>query len=144
MSSLRTLSHEECEGLLRHARIGRLAIRDGEGAYIVPTSFAYADGAIYGHAAPGRKIALMRRWPHVALLVDDIQNVATWRSVLCRGTWQELESETDCARARMLLLRAFEGNLWWVTAGHGHRTTLSDAILYRIEIDEITGMAQGH
>jgi hypothetical protein len=44
----------------------------------------------------------------------------------------------------MLLLRAFEGNLWWVTAGHGHRTTLWDAILYRIEIDEITGMAQGH
>jgi nitroimidazol reductase NimA-like FMN-containing flavoprotein (pyridoxamine 5'-phosphate oxidase superfamily) len=142
MSELRQLSLDECESLLRHSRLGRIAMRDAEGAYAVPITFVYADGAIYGHAAPGRKITLMRRWPHVSLLVDDITNFATWRSVPCRGKWQELHEEEDCVRARSLLLRAFGGELWWVTAGHGHRTTLSDAILYRIEIDEITGMAQ--
>jgi nitroimidazol reductase NimA-like FMN-containing flavoprotein (pyridoxamine 5'-phosphate oxidase superfamily) len=142
MSDLRQLSLDECESLLRHSRLARVAVRDAEGTYMVPISFAYADGAIYGHSPPGRKITLMRRWPHVSVLVDDITNFATWRSVLCRGKWQELTDEQDRTRARMLLLRAFEADLWWVTAGHGRRTALADAILYRVEIEEITGMAQ--
>jgi uncharacterized protein len=142
MTDLRQLTLNECEALLRHSRLARIAMRDAEGTYVVPISFAYADGAIYGHSPPGHKITLLRRWPHVSVLVDEITNFATWRSVLCRGKWQELESEEDRTRARMLLLRAFDAELWWVTAGHGHRTALADAILYRIEIEEMTGMAQ--
>jgi nitroimidazol reductase NimA-like FMN-containing flavoprotein (pyridoxamine 5'-phosphate oxidase superfamily) len=142
MSDLRQLTPDECESLLRHSRLARIAVRDAEGTYVVPISFAYADGEIYGHSPPGRKVTLMRRWPHISLLVDDITNFATWRSVLCRGKWHELETEDDRTRARLVLLRAFEGDLWWVTAGHGHRTALADAILYRIEIEEMTGMAQ--
>ena len=142
MSDLRQLTPNDCEALLRNSRLARIAMRDAEGTYVVPISFVYADGAIYGHSAPGHKINVMRRWPHVSVLVDDITNFATWRSVLCRGKWQELTDEEDRTRARMLLLRAFDADLWWVTAGHGHRTALADAILYRIEIEEITGMAQ--
>ena len=85
---------------------------------------------------------LMRRWPHVALLVDEIQNPAHWRSVLVRGRWEELHTDEDKFRARALLLRAFEGSLMSVTAGHGHRTTLGDAIVFRIVIEEITGRAE--
>ena len=142
MTELRNLSGRECEALLRHSRVARLAIRDGEGTYAVPISFVYADDGIYGHAATGRKIELMRQSPQVAVLVDDIKNIATWRSVLVRGTWHELHEEAARIRCRALLLQAFDGDLWWVTAGHGHRTTLADAILYRINIDEMTGMAQ--
>ena len=142
MNDIRELSIDECEALLRHMRVARLAVRDAEGPYLVPISFAYADGAIYGHSPPGRKVTLMRRWPHVAVLVDDITNVSSWRSVLIRGTWHELIGEEEKFRARALLLRAFEGQLWWVTAGHGHKATLADAILYRIDIAEMTGRAQ--
>lgn len=117
-------------------------MRDAEGAYLVPIGYAYGDGAIYGHTAPGKKVRLMRRWPHVTLQVDEIRNLATWRSVLIRGTWEELADEEDKRRARMLLLKAFGGELFAVTAGHGHRTTLADAILFRIRIDEVTGKAQ--
>jgi nitroimidazol reductase NimA-like FMN-containing flavoprotein (pyridoxamine 5'-phosphate oxidase superfamily) len=142
MSDIRTLSIAECEALLRRSRVARLSVRDAEGTYIVPISFAYADGAIYGHSPSGHKVTLMRRWPHVSVLVDEITNVARWRSVLVRGTWHELTEEDDKFRARALLLRAFEGQLWWVTAGHGHQATLADAILYRIDIAEMTGRAQ--
>jgi len=142
MTDLRDLSRRECEALLQHTRVARLATRDGEGTYAVPISFVYADDSIYGHAAPGRKIELMRQWPQVAVLVDEIKTIATWRSVLVRGTWRELHEEVDRVRSRALLLSAFDGDLWWATAGHGHRTTLADAILYRIDISEMTGVAQ--
>lgn len=139
---LRELPLSECEQLLLHNRIGRLAMRDAEGAYVVPISYAFGDGVIYGHAAPGRKIVLLRRWPHVALLVDEIQNLARWRSVMVRGRWEELHAEEDKFRARALLLRAFEGSLMSVTAGHGHRTSLSDAIMFRVVIEEVTGRSE--
>lgn len=139
---LRELTASECQQLLMHNRIGRLAMRDADGAYAVPISYAYGDGAIYAHAAAGRKIALMRLWPHVSLLVDDIQSPAHWRSVLARGKFEELTTEEDKFRARALLLRAFEGSLMSATAGHGHRTTLGDAIMFRVVVQEITGRAE--
>jgi uncharacterized protein len=140
--SLRELSVAECDRFLRARRIGRIAIRDAEGAYVVPISYAFADGCIYCHAAPGHKVTLMRRWPHVAFEVDDIRNPATWRSVLVQGKFEELTTEEDRFRARALLLRAFEGSLMSVTAGHGHRTTLAEAVLFRIRIESITGRAE--
>jgi nitroimidazol reductase NimA-like FMN-containing flavoprotein (pyridoxamine 5'-phosphate oxidase superfamily) len=139
---LRELSAEECEALLRRHHFGRVAMRDAEGAYLVPISYAFADDAVYGHAAPGRKIMLMRRWPHVAFQVDEIENGAHWRSVIVRGRFEELKDEASQFRARMLLLKVFEGDHMSVTAGHGHRTTLADAVLFRIRAEEITGRAE--
>lgn len=140
---LRELSSAECEAILRRHRFGRLGVRDAEGAYIVPLSYAFEDGAVYAHAAPGRKIALMRRWPHVAFQVDEIEDGAHWRSVLLRGRFEELRDDGGRERARLLLVKAFEGNLMSVTAGHGHRTHLADAILFRIVIEGISGRAEG-
>jgi nitroimidazol reductase NimA-like FMN-containing flavoprotein (pyridoxamine 5'-phosphate oxidase superfamily) len=128
--------------MVMHNRIGRLAMRDAEGAYVVPISYAYGDGVVYGHAASGRKISLMRLWPHVSLLVDEVQGPAHWRSVLVRGRFEELQTDEDKFRARALLLHAFEGSLMSATAGHGHRTTLGDAIMFRIVIEELTGRAE--
>jgi nitroimidazol reductase NimA-like FMN-containing flavoprotein (pyridoxamine 5'-phosphate oxidase superfamily) len=139
---LRELSVDECIGFLRRHRIGRLAVRDAEGAYIVPISYAYGDGSIYGHAAPGKKVQLARRWPHVAFQVDEVWNPATWVSVLVQGRWHELDREEDRFRARTLLLQAFEGSLMSATAGHGHRTTLAEAILFRIDIETVSGRAE--
>lgn len=139
---LRELTTAECIEFLRHHRIARLAIRDAEGVYVVPISYAYGDGAIYGHAAPGKKVQLARRWPHVAVQVDEIWNPATWKSVLVQGRWHELDAEEDRFRARSLLLRAFEGSLMSATAGHGHRTTLADAVIFRVSVETISGRAE--
>ncbi|MGD9934357.1 MAG: pyridoxamine 5'-phosphate oxidase family protein [Dehalococcoidia bacterium] len=136
------LSVSECEELLRHERVGRLAVREAEGAYIVPITYAFGDGAIYGHAPMGKKISLMRLWPHVAFQVDTVQNLSTWRSVLIRGRFEEISDDALAFRARALLVRASGGSLWGATAGHGHAISLADAVLFRIRIDEITGRAQ--
>ena len=44
---LRELSTGECEALLSRARVGRIAVRDAEGAYIVHMSFVYDGGVIH-------------------------------------------------------------------------------------------------
>jgi len=140
---LRELATSECEEILQRHRFGRLGVRDAEGVYIVPLSFAYDDHAVFAHAPLGRKVSLMRRWPHVAFQVDEVEDAAHWRSVLVQGRFEELRENGEQAHARLLLVRAFEGNPMSVTAGHGHRTHLADAILFRIRVEEMSGRAEG-
>jgi nitroimidazol reductase NimA-like FMN-containing flavoprotein (pyridoxamine 5'-phosphate oxidase superfamily) len=140
---LRELTRDECEALLRRHRVGRIGVRDAAGTYIVPLSYAFDGEFVYGHAASGRKISLMRLWPHVALEVDEIEEESRWRSVLVRGRYEELADEAEQARARLRLVRAFNGNPALVTAGHGHRVHLADAIIFRIRVEEVTGRAEG-
>ena len=139
---LRELRKDRCEELLRRNRVCRIAIRDGDGTYIVPFSYAFADGYVYGHAPPGYKVDLLRKWPRVAILVDEIRNLSVWKSVMVRGEWEELTGRQEQDRARALLLGVFEGELWGVGAGHGHKAPLAESILFRIRAEEITGRSQ--
>ena len=136
---LNDLSLADCEDLLLTEKVGRLAVRDEEGVYIVPLQYAFADGYIYGHASPGKKIRLMRLWPRVGFQVDRMGIGEGWSSVLVQGTFHELTTEGDRIHARQVLLRAFGGHAGEVTFGHGHRTTLAEAVLFRIVPYELTG-----
>lgn len=138
---LRDLSLGECENLLLSQKLGRLAVRENDGVYLVPLQYAWADGYIYGHASPGKKIRLMRLWPRVAFQVDQIGIGECWTSVLVQGTYFELHTEEERTHARQVLLRAFGGHAGEVTFGHGHRTTLAEAILFRIVPYEVSGKA---
>lgn len=138
---LRDLSLAECETLLLKQKLGRIAVRDEEGVYVVPLQYAWADGAVYGHASPGKKIRLMRLWPRVAFQVDEIGIGEWWTSVVVQGTYFELHTEEERTHARQVLLRAFGGRANEVTFGHGHRTTLAEAILFRIVPYEVSGKA---
>ncbi len=140
---MRDLSLAECEDILRSQAVGRIAMRDADGVYVVPIHYAFAEGAVFAHAAPGKKLRLMRLWPHVALEVDTIVSPTEWKSVLVQGAFHELTGEPDQVHARQVLLRAFDGNHAAVTAGHGHRTTLAEAVVFRIDPAEITGCAEG-
>lgn len=140
---MRDLSLAECEDILKTQTVGRIAVRDADGVYIVPLHFAFAEGSIFGHAAPGKKLRLMRLWPHVAFQVDVITSPVEWKSVLVQGAFRELTDSEEQIHARQVLVRAFEGNHALVTAGHGHRTTLADATVFRIDPAEVTGCAEG-
>lgn len=140
---LSDLTLAECEDLLLSQRLGRLAVREDDGVYLVPLQYAWADGYVYGHASPGKKIRLMRLWPRVAFQVDEIGMGECWRSVLVQGTYFELHTEEERTHARQVLLRAFGGHAGEVTFGHGHRTTLAEAILFRIVPYEVSGKALG-
>jgi hypothetical protein len=64
------LDDDQIEAVLRHCSVGRIGCRDGDEIYVVPVSYAYADGSVYGHCVEGRKLTAMRRTPEVGLEVD--------------------------------------------------------------------------
>jgi uncharacterized protein len=138
---IRELSPAEMTDLWRRHRFARLGVRDAEGVAVIPISYAMDGDTIVGHSPAGHKLQLMRLWPHVGLEIDEIEDEAHWQTVLVRGRFHELTDPIAQQAARLALLKAFDGNPAAVTAGHGHRTTLADAVVFRVSIESMTGRA---
>ena len=138
----RELPFDECIAMLEAHRFGRLGVRDADGVYIVPISYALAADVLYAHAPPGHKVQLMRLWPHVAFEIDEIEDTSHWRSVLVRAHVEELTDDASREECRLRLLAAAGGAVSAVTAGHGHRVHLADATLFRLRIQGMTGRAE--
>src|ERR671917_571359 len=95
MGTIRELSAEGIEALLRTAIVGRIACcghgRTGDGRpYLVPLAYGYDGEAVYAHSGPGRKLDLMRSEPRVTFEVDEAEAPDRWRSVIAEGTFEEI------------------------------------------------------
>ena len=88
------LSPDEIEALLRRQHVGRLGcVVDGR-AYVVPITYAYADGCVYAHTLPGRKLAALRADPRACFEVD-ARDGTCWRSVVAEATFEEIADERE-------------------------------------------------
>ena len=96
MGTIRVLSPEGIEELLRSAIVGRIAccghgaVGDGR-PYLVPLAYGYDGDAVYAHSGPGRKLDLMRAEPRVTFEVDEARAPDRWRSVIAEGTFEEID-----------------------------------------------------
>lgn len=148
---IRTLEASEIEALLHEATVGRIGGRDALGPYIVPVTYAYEDGCIYGHSAVGRKVRMMRADPEVCFEVDVVEDLARWRSVVAMGTYEELHGEAaqhgmQVLMQRFLPLMTHEG----ATPTHGlgphggaMPTDPGQSVVFRLHLHERTGRAEG-
>lgn len=89
------LSEQDCLQLLSKNYLGRLACSDSDVPYITPISYVYNEGHIIAHSVIGKKIRIMRKNPHVCFLVDDIETYNNWRTVIIRGTYEEITGEME-------------------------------------------------
>ena len=101
------LHPDEIESVLHRHHVGRLATVVGGQPYLVPITYAYHDGLIYGHTMPGQKLEAMRTEPRVAFEVDERWESDTWRSVVVQGVFEELSTEADRAAALAQLHGAY-------------------------------------
>lgn len=64
---------EEILGVLRRARVGRLATLDRDGyPYVTPVNFVFHEGCVYFHSAPeGEKLSNIERHDKVCFEVDE-------------------------------------------------------------------------
>jgi nitroimidazol reductase NimA-like FMN-containing flavoprotein (pyridoxamine 5'-phosphate oxidase superfamily) len=135
-----TLESEEIEQLLQSARVGRLGcVVDGD-PYVVPINFEFRDGAIYGHSLPGLKISALRTHPRACVQVDQIDNDLQWRSALAFGNFEELTDEPERRDALTRLLDKYPMMTpveWSVI----HDADIQEIIVFRINIDRMTGVA---
>lgn len=141
------LKPDEIEELLKRETTGRIGCHAEGRTYVVPVTYVYEAGSVYGHSAEGMKVRMMRMNPSVCFEVDRIEDSANWRSVIAWGVFEELRGEA-ALRAMDLWIQRFAGVIMSET---GHPSLLvrehglptkedgKSVVLFRIRLTEKTG-----
>ncbi len=131
------LTQKQIDEVLRASTIGRIgATADGR-TYVVPITYVYDGDSVYGHSVLGQKIRMMRTNPDVCFEVEDIDDMANWRTVIARGRYEELTGDLAVAAAKLIAARI--GPLSTSeTAGPSGRGR-GKQVSYRIRLVERTG-----
>ena len=143
---LGVMTVEQIDQLLLSETVGRIGCYTDGRVYIVPVSYAYDGSAIYSHSFEGRKIRMMRENPNVCFEVEQVDNLANWRSVIIYGRFEELTGE-DAARGMERLMEHFLPHMSGLreTILPEHATSASlphgshQAVIYRITVDGKSG-----
>jgi nitroimidazol reductase NimA-like FMN-containing flavoprotein (pyridoxamine 5'-phosphate oxidase superfamily) len=99
------LGEDAIETILRHQIIGHLACHANDLTYVVPISYAYENGYVYGHTEEGMKINMMRQNPKVCFEVYRMENMGNWQCVVGWGSYEEIADEAERETALKILLR---------------------------------------
>ncbi|MBL8969839.1 MAG: pyridoxamine 5'-phosphate oxidase family protein [Myxococcales bacterium] len=143
---LGTLNDAEIEALLHSEVIGRIGCHDGGRTYVVPITYAYDGEAVYAHSAEGLKLTMMRNNPEVCFEVEHMDDLASWRSVIAWGRFEQLAGD-EAQRGMQRLLERLRPLMVSATArpSHGlgaqHRADVQGhtPAVYRIRLRERTG-----
>jgi uncharacterized protein len=140
---------KEIDAVIRHCRVCRLAMCDGNQPYIVPLSFGYDGCFLYFHSAcEGRKIDMIRRNHRVCFEFDILHDMITAEQACRWGA--AYESVIGSGLAEMLdTLEAKTAALEWIMRQYGSGTwdftgqTINKTLVFRVKILEISGKARG-
>ncbi len=125
--------------ILREGSLGRLGcIADGA-PYVVPVNYLFDGQDVYLHSLPGRKVDALRSNPRACLQVDEIKDEYHWRSAIVYGTYEEISDEKI---REEILVKLFDC-LPNMTPVESRLTKgLKETIVFRIKVDEITGVEE--
>ncbi|MBQ0732911.1 pyridoxamine 5'-phosphate oxidase family protein [Aquimarina celericrescens] len=145
---IKKLDKKESVQILSNNYIGYLAFISQDSPYIVPITYYYDKDNIttISYSGMGHKIEAMRKNDAVSMIVDEIESLSNWKSVLIQGRFEELTG-TD---ARYLLHEFSEGvkkiirrkekkSPQFIDEFSSKISSENIPIVYRIKIDEITG-----
>lgn len=140
------LNRDQIERVLHAEVTGRIGCHADGRTYVVPVTYAYRDGSIFGHTAEGMKVRMMRKNPHVCFEVDHIRDLANWQSVIAWGIYEELQGEA-AVEAMDFLIDRLEPFATSTTgpSRDGHPSEAGPAadggklVTYRIVLTEKTG-----
>lgn len=140
-----TLTKGQCQRVLIASMIGRIACHSSGKTYITPITYVFDGGYIYAHSKEGLKVEMMRKNPDVCFQVDQIDNLANWRSVIVWGKYEELTSSEEQEQALKILINGLHA----FQTGDSVKPPKSTAdmnphkekrpVIYRISIEEISG-----
>ncbi|TFD72051.1 pyridoxamine 5'-phosphate oxidase family protein [Cryobacterium fucosi] len=99
------LNDQQIDEVLHAGVVGRIGCHVDDRTYIVPITYVYSDGSVYGHSATGTKVRMMRANPAVCFEVEHVDDLADWQSVIAWGTFEELHGAEAEAGMRALATR---------------------------------------
>ena len=157
------LDKSQIDDLLKSELIGRVGCFDGNKVYVVPITYAYDNGYIYGHTKDGLKIHMMRNNPNVCFEIDWMKDMSNWKSVIVYGTFEELKGD-DANNGLEILMKSIISNLDRKSSPpeasghdnlgienfafqhsflspflHSKNNEIFDIVVYRIKVNEATG-----
>jgi nitroimidazol reductase NimA-like FMN-containing flavoprotein (pyridoxamine 5'-phosphate oxidase superfamily) len=101
-----TLPPEAAEEVLESSAIGRIGVHADGRTYVVPVTYAYDGDAVYCHSVDGMKLDMLRTSPRgVCFEVEQVDDIANWRSVIAWGDFEELHGPDADAGLRLLVDR---------------------------------------
>lgn len=139
------LSTEQIEQLLTTNVVGRIGCYSAGKVYVVPVTYVYEDGFVYGHTTEGLKVNMLRKNPACCFEVDHYENMANWQSVIAWGKYEELKGdEATIAMQRFVkkLTPMLTSQTSWPSHGveHHHGDSFGKkAIIYKLTLNEKTG-----
>jgi uncharacterized protein len=143
MHMMRTLNNEEARRLLQTAKVSRLGcIVNGE-PYVVPVNCHLEGDYLYSHSLAGLKITGLRANPRVCVQTDEIESDLRWRSAIAFGWYEEITNPNERADVLNKLLRRFP-MLTPVESAIAVDGSAPDVIVFRIKIERVTGVSEGH
>jgi uncharacterized protein len=88
---LGTLNPEEIDEVLHQQLVGRLGCHANGQTYVIPISYVYDGTSIICHSQEGKKTQMMRENPDICFQVEEMKDMANWKSVLVQGVYEELK-----------------------------------------------------
>lgn len=133
------LTKGEIEATLRENVIGRIGCHAYGHTYVVPITYAYDGTYVYAHTTSGMKLHMMRENPHLCFEVDNMDDLANWRSVIAWGTFEELRGPS-ADNAMRFLVDKIELRLSGPPGASVHpRSSTEQVIVFRVKLDQKTG-----
>ena len=145
---IKELDKEESIQVLENNYLGYLAYISKGRPYIVPITYYYDKENIttISYSGVGHKIEAMRINEEVSMIVDEVESLSNWKSVLVQGRFEELTG-TD---ARYLLHEFSEGvkniirrkekkHPQFISEFSSKISSEDLPVVYRVKIEEITG-----
>jgi len=143
---LGTLQPVQIEDVLKHGLVGRIGCSTNDKTYVVPISYAYDGQFIYCHTHEGQKTSIMRKNPNICFEVEEMKDMANWKSVILQGEFVELKEKGERNLAMDTLLRRYLPMISSVTTHlgdhwpfHSDDATEIDGITFKIKINEKYG-----
>ena len=141
-----SLTEQQIHTLLTSQVVGRLGGSINGLPYVIPISYAFEHPYAYSHTREGTKVTMMRQNGQVCLQVDQIDNLANWRSVMAWGTYEELSGQE--AEEGLLILKnrlsplttsVYSRSLLDIKAGELSRATAAREVIFRIKLEMQSG-----
>ena len=137
------LGRDECREVLGRSTLGRLACSRFDQPYVVPIHFSFDSerNCIYAFSTVGQKIQWMRENSKVCLEIEEVTDKDRWTTVLAFGRYEEIHQSPEESEARQRAEQLFlQRREWWLpAAGKLEGRERADVVVYRIQIDRLTG-----
>ena len=141
-----SLTPREVEEVLESEVLGRIACIAAGRPYVVPITYVYdaETGDAYVHSGEGAKVRAMRANPDVCFEVEQIRDMANWRTVIAQSRFEELWDDR-AERAMELIIARLAPLLVSETAHPARREEahrqhgVTRAVLYRLHLTQKSG-----